>query len=439
MAAGQKARRAVLLLAAWAAGVDTCVPVEGGTNCLGEEASEHTLLATKNTATQAETVQMKDNCDECGGRASVTATVSESAAIPSPALTQTKGTICENIPVNFVPDVSCAGHTTGLLPDEVSNIPGIDGVFRTNDFSSDRALYAESCLGYPKWGIPSLESQFGNAFFIWAERFTNDALCGSVRASSPTDDLDTKLGGLSYCREEVRGDEESDACKRFTGARDYQPNNLATCWWNAYGFSLALPSLRQEWARIMFTVLQADGLEQELPCSHVQALPAAAPFVAIHVRCGDIATHVEKRHFMVKPEWLRNFLPAVTEGVSHALIFGNRKYHSDPYSEGVCQSKFEEMQRYVKDITDVSVHVAPELPGQSGLVRDIRCMTQARELDITSFGSTFSAVASLLHQGCGTYLPYPSWDTGDIVINAHRLRENQHFFTFTEDMVWNYE
>jgi len=346
--------------------------------------------------------------------------------------------VCEDLPIAFVPK-ACALGKTGFIPDEVSNVPGIDGDFRTSNHSSDWAG-ANICLKWPR-GLTKngflWHKQFGNAFLLWAEDFARNVTCAVLRASSANEDRGTKLGSVSYCRDEIRGDGNSDVCKQYVHARRYSANMNPTCWWNSYGYGLVVPALQQEWARFTFAALRAKGLESELPCSHVQALPVGVAFMAIHLRCGDIAKHEVRHHFMTKPKWWRNFLPAVAKDLSHAVIFGNRKQHSDAYGSKVCDSRFSQVQQNVENITGMKVHVAPELSGTSGKIRDVRCMIRARELVLPSFGSSFSTMMMLLHEGCRSFMPYPTWKRpGNPLSSWHRMRANQHFINVTKDMVW---
>ena len=118
----------------------------------------------------------------------------------------------------------------------------------------------------------------------------------------------------------------------------------------------------------------------------------------------------------------------MTEGIQHIVLLGNRKAHGGG-SGLTCNSKFDKMADFIANITKAKVHIAPELFGLIGLLRDIRCMTQSLHLIISSFGSSIGYVLSLLHRGCASYQPYPKASASKFIdlINMHRLRSSQRF------------
>ena len=68
-------------------------------------------------------------------------------------------------------------------------------------------------------------------------------------------------------------------------------------------------------------------------------------YTAVHMRCGDIGHKGGlSRHYMLYPEWLRNFLPVVTKGITHVILLGNRKEHGGGSGQA-CNTKFSEILR----------------------------------------------------------------------------------------------
>ena len=272
------------------------------------------------------------------------------------------------------------------------------------------ALSAEKSDGW--------RSQFGNAWFFWAQDFTDQLLCGTQRQSS-SEALDEKFLRLPYCRQDAAIEDRDALCRRWTYARDYD-GSRPTCVWYSYGYSLVLPALQEEWIRGTFLALQSQGLEHELPCSHVQTLPKGVAFAAVHIRCGDIAKRGgQKQHQMLDPAWLQNFLPIATEGIQHIILLGNRNEHSKSGLEVVCDARFKKMAEFMENITNATVHIAPVLTGTLGLLRDIRCMSQSLQLIISSIGSSFGyLVAPWMCVAPSLPEPFQAWVEADQCASA---------------------
>ncbi|CAE7708015.1 pebA [Symbiodinium sp. CCMP2592] len=254
---------------------------------------------------------------------------------------------CPEVPKSFLPELGCPNQLNSSIPGEVMDVLGIDGNFHTSDFRADRENVISTCLGHRRNLTKRWPDHFGNAWFYWAEEFTD---------------------------------------------------------------------------------------RSEAACSNVKTLPVGAAFAAIHMRCGDIGKAGFSQHYMLDPAWLRNFLPVVTKGIQHIVLLGNRKNHGGG-SGLTYRSKFDKLAGFIENITTAKVHIAPELFGLIGLLRDIRCMTQSLHLIISSFGSSIGYVLSLLYRGCASYQPYPTSSASKYIdlINMHRLRSSQRFI----DVDWS--
>ena len=221
-------------------------------------------------------------------------------------------TTCADVPKSFLQELRCPDQPNFSVPGEVRDVPGIDGNFHTSDFLADREKVINTCLGHRRNLSKRWPDHFGNAWFLWAEEFTDRSVCGPSRFAAAS--LDRKFLRLPYCADSDLRENRSqrDLCRRWTHARNFD-GQLPTCVWYSFGFNIALAELQEEWIRGTYFALKSHGLEQEPACSHVETLPVGAVFAAIHMRCGDIARKGGfSRHYMLDPAWLRNFLPVVT-------------------------------------------------------------------------------------------------------------------------------
>ena len=347
------------------------------------------------------------------------------------------------VPSWFLPvrsDVECASTIVNAVEGEISS-----GEIKRRD--SAHGHYAGSlwnfthsaCFRYDQRfnnQLPLWNSQFGNQFFFWMELAAEKALCENW-----TQD-ESKIFNVNYCRDEIHGG--GVQCSEFLRLH---PPEEARCSWSARGaYAPAAAIIREEWERAAFLILRNQTDLHQWPCPHVPNLPLGADYAAIYVRCGDYAT---TNKMFLNTSLLRRVVPAMLEGnVSHILIFGNRGVHINLKSrrpvvvsakdgERQCITYFDHLKTVIQNLTHKTVLVVPEQYAgknknlaQVTLVRDLRCMTQSHVLVDFSLGSSFGYVATFLHNGCATFLPFHSANIdGSIAASQmHSIGTRQRFF-----------
>ena len=359
------------------------------------------------------------------------------------------------IPATFLPianDVECAATVVAAIPGEVVGQPLAPSAelkaLGTNIHGALLSLHRDSkCGDWDRRNMNVWDTQFGNQFYEWVETYAEHALCGNLEQKHH------KIFNLDYCRATIAGTEHSDACTEFVRARNVRKSGKLECTWGAFGYGPVMPLVRAEWAQAAHEVLSSAQLEHEQPCSYVQGLPPGVPYVAVHLRCGDVVNggFERKGHIHIKHTWLERFMPYVARDVDYIVVLGNRGVHSSDDSHEskriaqVCTVLFGELRVKLASMTGKTVLIAPELRmNRVNLVRDTRCMSQSHSLISLSLKSSFTHWQLMLHNGCSTYQPYvvDVEKFADILPpnyhHNHKERPNQRFIElFSNDTeIW---